>query len=187
MDIVITEPGKPSNPFLDRIKLIQGDITNQDVDAIVSLLPQTLDYRGEINTSILAACGQQLDEFILEHVTEPVYGDIYAVPGFNLRCKHIFFCIIPPKRTDFDRDDRFLLGSARKAMELARDMGLKTIAFPPMGSGKNSFPKPRAARLILQGIIDRLDNNFDDVRLVSLKGETRQIFHERLLQIGWQG
>ena len=180
MDIVITEPGKPSNPFLDRIKIIRGNIIEQDADAIVTLLPQTLEYRGEINGAILKACGEQLDEFVLQHVMQPVFGDIYAVPGFNLRCKHVFFCIVPPWRADFDRDDRYLLNSCRRAMELAHEMQLKTIAFPPLGSGKNSFPKARAARLLVQGITDRLDQHIDEVRIVCLKEETLGHYRDRV-------
>ena len=180
MDIVITEPGKPSNPFLDRIKIVQGDIIGQDTDAIVTLLPQTLEYRGKINEAILKSCGEKLDHFVLDHIVEPVFGDIYAVPGFNLRCKHVFFCVVPPWRADFDRDDRYLLNSCRRAIEFAKEMGLKTIAFPPLGSGKNSFPKARAARLLVQGIVDRLDQHIDEVRIVCLREENMAVYNERL-------
>lgn len=188
MDIVITEPGKPSNPFIDRIKVVHGNIIEQDVDAIVTLVPQTLEYRGEINRSILKACGEQLDRFVLENVDDdPVLGDIYAVPGFILPCRHIFFCVVPPWKADFERDDRYLLNPVRKSLELARNMGLNTVAFPPLGSGKNSFPKPRAARLLVQGILDRLDQNIDEVRIVCLKEATMAPYRERLKMEGWPG
>lgn len=180
MDIVITDPEKCSNPYLNRITLVEGDITRQKVDAIVTFIPQNLDYRGEINTAILAGAGQRLDEFVLENIFRPGVGDVYAVPGFDLPCKNIFFCVVPIRKTDIDRPDKYLINSVRKAMETASAMGLKTIAFPPLGAGQSGFPKPRAARLILQSISERLDGNFEEVRIVARTKKTLGAFRERL-------
>jgi O-acetyl-ADP-ribose deacetylase len=180
MDIVIPSPGKPSNPYLNRIKLVQGDITAQDADAIVTLIPHMLEYKGEINAALLKTAGTELDDFILEHMYQPRIGDVYAVPGFNLPCTHIFFCVVPYWEEDYDRHDKYLVNSCRKAMETAVAMNLKTIAFPPLASGKHGYPKPRAARLITQGIIDRLDHRIEEVRIVCRSKTTLGIFRERL-------
>src|SRR5262245_27765312 len=106
MDIVITDRSRRSNPYLNRITLVEGDITRQKVDAIVTFLPLSLEYRGEINAGILVGAGEQLDKFILENIYKPKVGDVYTVPGFNLPCEHIFFCIVPIKRLDMDRPDK---------------------------------------------------------------------------------
>ena len=180
MTIVITDPNRRSNPYLNRITLVQGDITRQKMDAIVTFIPQNLEYRGEINAAILAGAGERLDEFVLENIYKPRPGDIYAVPGFDLPCGHIFFCVVPPWRDDIDRPDRYLLNACRRAMETAHEMGLKTIAFPPLGSGWRGFPKPRAARLMLQGISERLDEGFEEVRIVARTERTLDVFRERL-------
>jgi O-acetyl-ADP-ribose deacetylase len=186
MEIVITEQGRPSNPYLNRIRLVQGDLTAQDSDAIVTMIPHTLEYRGEINAAILKAAGTQLDNFLLENVYKARPGDVYAVPGFNMSCGHIFFCVVPHWQVDFDRHDKYLVNSCRKAMETARAMSLKNIAFPLLASGKHGYPKPRAARLILQGIVDRLDHTIEEVRLVCQSDKTLEIFRERLVQSGWK-
>ena len=180
MTIVITDPNRRSNPYLNRITLVQGDITRQEIDAIVTFIPQTLEYRGQINAAILAGAGARLDEFVLENIYRPCAGDLYAVPGFDLPCGHIFFCVVPAWRDDIDRPDRYLVKACRRAMETAHEMGLKTIAFPPLGSGRRGFPKPRAARLILQGISERLDEDFEEVRIVTRTEKTLEIFRERL-------
>jgi O-acetyl-ADP-ribose deacetylase (regulator of RNase III) len=180
MDIVITDPNRRSNPYLNRITLVQGDITRQKIDAIVTFIPQNLEYRGELNAAILEGAGGNLDAFVLENIFRPRAGDVYTVPGFDLPCAHIFFCVVPIKKDDIDRPDKYLVNATRKAMEMASSMGLKTIAFPPLGSGKQGFPKQRAARLILQGISERLDENFEEVRIVARTPKTLNIFQERL-------
>lgn len=187
MNTVITEPPRRANPYLDRIKLVQGDITQQDTEAVLSLIPQDLEYRGEVNHALLEAAGEQLDEFILGNILEPRPGDVYAVPGFNLKCKHILFCVVPVWRTDFDRHDKYLLNACRKAIETLWEMSLTSLSIPPLGSGKHGYPKPRAARLIVQGVLDRIDENVEEVRLTCKKEETFKIFEERLRQVGWSG
>jgi O-acetyl-ADP-ribose deacetylase (regulator of RNase III) len=180
MDIVISDRGRRSNPYLNRITLVEGDITRQKVDGIITFIPQNLEYRGEINKTILLGAGAKLDEFVLENVFRPKVGDVYAAPGFNLSCQHILFCIVPIRRLDMDRPDKYLVNAVRSAMETALAMGLKTVAFPPVGSGKNGFPKARAARLILQGIGERLNQDMEEVRIVARSEKTLKFFRERL-------
>ncbi len=166
---------------------MQGDIAEQYLGGVVSLIPQNLEYRGEVNSALLKAAGEKLDKFILENVSKPRLGDVYAVPGFDLPCEHILFGITPNWRTEFDREDRHLLVVLRKAIELAADMNLRTLALPPLASGKNGFPKQRAARLILQALEDRLNNDFDEIRIVCQAAQTLEVFRDRLESIGWSG
>ncbi len=187
MVLVISDQGNPSNPYLERIKLVQGDVTKQKTDAIVSVLPQSLEYRGALNQAILAGAGQKLDEFVLEHIFKPRPGDIYAVPAFNLPCKNIFFAILPKWTSDFDRDDKHLLMAARKAMEITRSMCLTSVSFPPLAAGKHGYPPQKAARLIVQAILERIDDNFKEVRIVSQDVEMLKLFYERLKPLGWKG
>lgn len=179
MSTVITEPPERSNSYLDRVRLVLGDITEQDTDAVVTLLPQNLEYKGSLNQSLLEASGHALDEFVLDNVVKPRPSDIYAVPGFNLPCQHIFFYIVPSWRTEFDRQDKFLSYAARRALELAREMGLSSISIPALGAGRNGFPKPRAARLISQGIEDRMHDGIKDLRIVCKDEGTLDLFKER--------
>lgn len=180
MTTFIPDPKKPSNPYLNRIRLVIGDVTKQEADAIVSFLPQDLEYRGAVNASILAAAGQKMDEFMLEQIYKPRPGDVYAVPGFDLPCRHILFAIMPVWRTDIDREDKHLLIAARKTMEMARVMTLSSIAFPPLAMGRHGYPKPRGARLLLQGIAERMVKTIREVRIVCPDENTYNIFEERL-------
>ena len=187
MEILITNSGKVSKPFIDRIHLIHGDITMQDSDAIAMVIPQDLDFSGSINNSIREAAGYDIDEFILEHIYKPKVGEVYALPAGNLKVKHILVAIMPYYRTEFDQNDSHLSGAVRRIMELARCMLLSSISFPPLFSGGNGFPKPRAARLVCQGINDRMQETFEDVRIVCLEDQSIEIFDRKLRVLGWNG
>ncbi len=187
MKLVISKSGQSSNPFLNRIKLVQGDITAQGVDAIAILIPQTLGFRGSINSSVMDACGHNLDEFILEHIYKPKLGDVYAIPAFQLPVKHIFVGIMPHYRTEFDMNDSHLSGVIRKIMELSRCMLLESVAFPPLASGKGGYPKAKAARLIAQGISERMEESFKEVRIICSDREMLRHFDDKLRVLGWEG
>ncbi len=155
----------------------------QSVGAIVTLIPRTLEYRGSLNQAILNAAGEELDQFVLDHIIQPRIGDIYPVPAFRLPCQHIFFCVVPVwrDRDDFERYDRDLVNACRKAMDLARALSLKTLAFPPLGMGRHGFPKPRGVRLMLEGILSRLNSDIEEVRIVCKSKKTVHLFQDRLV------
>ena len=187
MEIVISNSGPATKPFLHKIKVVQGNIVDQDVDAVVTTIPRNMQHVGSLNSSIIGAAGRQLDEFILENIYKPKVGDVYAVPGFNLPAEHVLIGVMPYFRTEFEKDDRHLTGCVRNIMELAGRMGLRRIAFPPISSGKTGYPKARAARLMVKGIVDRLDEGVSEVVIVCPDNETYDNFHSKLSNIGWNG
>lgn len=187
MTIVISDAANASNRYIDKIRLVMGDICEQDVDAIVSILPQNLEYSGGINTSILQRAGNDMDDFILDNIYKPKIGDVYAVPGFNLPCRNIIIAVRPNWKNDFDREDKHLVMCIRKSVILSKCMLLKKIAFPPLASGKGGYGKGRAARLMVQAILDRLDDRNDEVRIVCNDQDTYNIYKERLIAKGWGG
>jgi O-acetyl-ADP-ribose deacetylase (regulator of RNase III) len=181
---ILSERRRSTNRYLDTVHIMPGDIAAQEVDVIVSLLPQNLEYRGQVNESIEQAAGADLQDFIKDNIFDPRAGDVYAVPGFDLPCKHVLFAIRSVWRTEFDRQDKELLNACRRAMDEARRLGARTIAFPPMGSGKNGFPTKRLSRLMIQGIEERIENTeghaFDEVRIVCRTEDTCSIFRKHL-------
>lgn len=185
MELLISKSGRASKPFLNKIKLIQGDIVEQQTDAIGIVVPQNLDFKGRLNEKVAQSCGHNLDEFILENIYKPKAGDVYALPGFGLPAKNILLGIMPVYRSEYDMNEAHLSGISRKMMEISRSMLLKTISFPPLASGRKCFPKPKAARLIIQGISDRFDESFDEVRIVCPDAQVYEIFKRKLEIVDW--
>lgn len=183
---MIPDASRSANPHLQMIRLIEGDITTQDTDAIVTIVPQSLEWKGKLNTAIQEASGTSIADYIAEHIYRPDAGDIYAIPGFNLPAKHIIIAVVPVWKDDFDRMDKHLALAARKAITLAKCLVVKSVSFPLLAAGQDDFPKAKAARLILQGIMQKLDDRIDEVRMVCHSPEGTKATRERLWSMGWR-
>lgn len=186
MKLVISNSGEVSKPFIERINLIQCNIVDQDTDAIAMVVPQNLDFSGSLNEAIAAAAGYDLDGFILDNIYKPRAGEVYALPGGDLPAKHIMLGIMPYYRTEFDRRESDLSGVVRKIMEVARCMLLTSISIPPISSGRHGYPKPKAARLICQGINERMQESMDEVRIICPDPKSVEIFDAKLRVVGWK-
>lgn len=187
MRVVISNSGKVSRPYLEHITLLRGDICQQEVDGVVTLLPQNMDFKGPLNETLAQACGYDLDEFILNHVNRPRAGEVYALPGGDLPARHILLGIMPHYRTEFDMNDVHLLGCMRNVMDLARCMLFQSLAVPSLGPDISGFPEARAARLVTQGITDRMHEGLEDLRIVCAAIDDAAHFQDKLKGLGWSG
>ena len=93
---------------------------------------------------------------------------------------------MPKWSSEFDRQDKYLLTAVRKAMETTRIMCLSSVSFAPLAAGKHGYPPQKAARLIISAILDRIDENFKEVRIVCRTKEVHHAFEERLTALGWK-
>ena len=184
--MIVSKTGHIANPFLERITVIGGDITEQEVDALAIAIPQNLDFKGRVNLAVQKAAGYDMDAFILENIFKPKVGEVYAIPAGDLPVRHVLVAIMPYYRTEFDRQEKHLASAVRRIMELARCMLLSRIAIPALYSGKNGFQKAKAARLISSGIVDRLEESFEEVRIVCTSKEMFDAFHHKLEVHGWK-
>ncbi len=180
MSILISDSGEVAKPFIERFTLAQGNIADQDVDAIAMVIPRNLDFCGGINRAIGKAAGYDVDGFILENIFKPKSMEVYALPGGDLPAKNILVGVLPYYRSDIDRQDRDVTVIARRIMELARCMLVSKIAIPLFASGGKVFPKKKAARLIVQGVMDRMYDGIEEVRFVAPDEKSFQAFDERL-------
>lgn len=180
----LPDPSISSNPhkdFIRRIRLIEGDITQQkDVDAIVTSTDVTLDTSRSLNRSIVNVAGEALDHSILENIYRPRIGDVYVLPGYGLPVRHILIAVTPEWRAGIEGEDRDLLRCYRSVLEMAERMNLKSLALPALGTGKNKFPVPRAARLAVQAIKERMPDCLEKLHIICNRKATYNAFAERL-------
>lgn len=188
MTSVIPEPKALSNPYINRIKLAQGDIAQQKVDAVIMMAGDDGVLKGRINQAIQDAARQDIIDFVKVHAPLAKAGDVLLLPDLGLPCRHILYCVVPVWRTQFDRLDRFMVVPVRKAIEMAVSHQMKSIAVPPLASsGAHGFPKERAARLLLKAITERLDGSIDEIRITCLTPDMLEIFRKLLYPMGWTG
>lgn len=156
-----------------------------DVDAIVGSISPDLKAEGSLNQAIIAAAGEQIDDFILEHIFRPKAGDVFAVPPFNLPIPHIIYAVTPEWKDGIGNEDRDLTRCYRGIIHLAYLMKLKRIAIPAIGAGIGRYPIRRAARIGVQGIIDRMTDDIEEVRIVCNSRENYKAFFQTLIRYGW--
>lgn len=178
---MITEPGRRANhELLKKIDLVLGPVEEQDVGAVMCALPSDLSYRGPASQTIHDTAGTAFDEWVLDHIFKPKIGDLYAAPGFALKADFIFIGITPNWRTDFDKEPKHLLKLCRKGFEKAEEMGLESIAFPPIASGRYGFPPAKAARFIFDSILEQENTGLERIVIVGPTEQSLAPFIERL-------
>ncbi len=159
-----------------RIEIVQGDLTQQAVDAIVNAANQKMLGGGGVDGAIHRAAGPELLE-ACRHVPElrpgvrcPT-GEARITPGFRLRARHVIHTVGPVYRGR-PRDAELLARAYGSSLELAAEHGLRTIAFPAISCGIYGYPLDEAAAIALRVARTR-DWPLDEIRFV--------LFSEKIL------
>jgi O-acetyl-ADP-ribose deacetylase (regulator of RNase III) len=163
-----------------RLVAVSGDITKLEVDAIVNAANTSLLGGGGVDGAIHRAAGPELVEACRKlHGCKT--GDAKATPGFRLPAKWVFHAVGPVWNGGHLREDELLAGCYRKCLELARDHGVKSIAFPAISTGIFAFPAERAAQIAIQTVRAHIEGSgVEEVQFVCFNSETRRIY-DRLL------
>jgi O-acetyl-ADP-ribose deacetylase (regulator of RNase III) len=165
-----------------RIETIRGDITAEQVDAIVNAANGSLQGGGGVDGAIHRAAGPELAE-AGRKLGGCDTGDAKATPGFKLPARWVLH-VVGPVWHGGDRGEPELLASCyRRALEVADELGAKTVAFPAISTGIYGYPKADAARVAIDTIRSS-PSAVELVRLVAFDDETRSLYQERLAEPG---
>ncbi len=172
---------------MSRIKLVRGDITKLQVDAIVNAANTGLRGGGGVDGAIHREAGPELLKYNIRHFPRGIdYGEAVITPGFNLPAKYIIHTVGPDCRRFKNPEicDELLSKAYYNSLKLAEENGLKTIAFPNISTGIYGFPKERAARIAIGTAKDFLagHSGIEKVIFVVFDEENKNIY-ERILGI----
>ena len=139
------------------IKIIQGDITALEVDAIVNAANQVMLGGGGVDGAIHDAAGDELYEACLKvpevrpGVRCPT-GEARITPGFKLPAKFVIHTVGPVYRDGHHGEPENLAACYRNSLALAAENGCKSIAFPCISTGIYGYPKEAAAQIAVREV-----------------------------------
>ncbi|MBM7856030.1 O-acetyl-ADP-ribose deacetylase (regulator of RNase III) [Desulfohalotomaculum tongense] len=144
--------------MLDRIEVIQGDITKQKVDAIVNAANNTLLGGGGVDGAIHRAAGPELLQEC-KKLNGCATGQAKITSGYKLPARWVIHTVGPVWRGGGSQEDQLLASCYRNSLALAERQNIKTIAFPSISTGVYRFPVERAAKIAIAEIKEFLQRN----------------------------
>lgn len=168
------------------IAVIAADLTTLAVDAIVNAANETLLGGGGVDGAIHRAAGPQLLAAcralpqVAPNVRCPT-GDARITPGFDLPARFVIHTVGPVWHGGERGEPSLLADCHRNALRLAREHGLRRIAFPAISCGVYGYPAPLAARTAIAALREALAAHPDFELTLCCYGEgMRAVFQTAL-------
>ncbi|HEY0671084.1 MAG TPA: O-acetyl-ADP-ribose deacetylase [Longimicrobiales bacterium] len=174
------------------LSLVQGDITEQQVDAIVNAANSTLLGGGGVDGAIHRRGGPQILEEC-KRVRASTYreglptGDAVSTTGGALAVRRVIHTVGPIWRGGHAQEADLLARAYRNSLRVAAEEGLRTIAFPSISTGAYGYPAERAAQVALHTVAHEIRTHpdvFAEVRFVLFSRSILATYEDALQTMG---
>ncbi len=168
---------------MPRIRVIKGDITKQQVDAVVNAANSSLMGGGGVDGAIHRAGGPAILEEckqIIARIGHLPTGEAVVTTAGHMPAKKVIHTpgpIYDPARPDEMR--RLLANAYRNSLARAVEHGLRTVAFPNISTGVYGYPKPEAAEVAIETVrrfLEAHPDAIDEVRFVCFDDENYHLY-----------
>ncbi len=168
----------------ERIKLVQGDITAMDVDAIVNAANNSLLGGGGVDGAIHRAAGPELLSEC-RGLGGCDTGDAKITRGYKLKARHVIHTVGPIYRGGNSREPQLLESCYRRCFEVANENHLKSIALPSISTGAYGYPIEQASKIALKTTLAQLQRfpEIEEVLFVLFSKGDLEIYQRNLALI----
>jgi O-acetyl-ADP-ribose deacetylase len=161
----------------DRIHILQGDLTEQDAESIVNAANNELQLGGGVAGAIRRKGGPAIQEEC-DRLGPIALGEAAITTGGKLKARYVIHAA--SMSLGEPTSEANLRLSTRNSLRRAKEKGLRSIAFPAIGTGIAGFPMRRCAEVMLEEIVHHLGGSttLDNVRLVLFDRSACDTFRE---------
>jgi len=158
-----------------RMTVVQGDITRQEVDAIVNAANEALLGGGGVDGAIHRAAGPELKEECRKIGGCPT-GEARITKGYRLPARHVIHTVGPVWRGGDRGEPEKLASCYRSALRLADENGARSVAFPGISTGVYGYPLEDATRIAMTTVRACLADmaSIEEVRFVTFGAEATE-------------
>lgn len=169
------------------IKVLRGDITQEDVDAIVNAANSYLKHGGGVAGAIVRAGGEiiqkESDDYVAKYGPLPV-GSATITSGGNLKAKYVIHTVGP--RWGEGDEIKKLENAVESALKIAKEKGVKSLSIPAISCGIFGFPPHLGTKIIVNKVISFVKENpdtFKEIHFIGIGEEIPSLFVDALKAI----
>ena len=168
----------------ERMRIVVGDITREDVDAIVNAANSSLLGGGGVDGAIHRAAGRGLVEEC-RGLRGCDTGDAKITGGHNLRARHVIHTVGPVWRGGERGEEELLRSCYRRSLQLAVENHLRTVAFPAISCGVYGYPLEAATEAAVNEVATFLasTDDVDAVHFVCFDERTARVYEQALAKL----
>jgi O-acetyl-ADP-ribose deacetylase (regulator of RNase III) len=166
---------------MSRIELTKGNITKLDVEAVVTAANKWLAGGGGVDGAIHDAAGPDLLEECSSLGGCPP-GQARITKGYRLKAKHVIHAVGPVYETGKNGEPEMLASAYRSSLELAKQHGIRSIAFPCISTGVFGYPKSEACDIAISTVAEWVRENELPLKIVfcCYEEEDARLYAQRL-------
>ncbi len=160
------------------VEAVQADITTLGVDAIVNAAKASLLGGGGVDGAIHRAAGPELLEEC-RTLGGCATGDAKATSGYGLAARWVIHTVGPVWRGGGQGEAEQLASCYRRCLEVADELGARSLAFPAISTGAYGFPRRQAAEIAVDTLLGA-QTDVERVFLVAFDEDTLGLYRQRL-------
>jgi O-acetyl-ADP-ribose deacetylase (regulator of RNase III) len=170
------------------VRLLQGDITQQDTDAVVNAANSSLMGGGGVDGAIHRAGGPAILEACKRNVTETgrcETGEAVITTAGNMPARRVIHTVGPVYRGGRRGEPGLLANAYRNSLRLTVENGLRSVSFPSISTGAYGYPIEKAAEIALRTVLSFLEDpgGLHEVRFVLFSDSDLEVYRRTARRI----